>query len=150
MNGQKVWISRIQHSDFMILLARTTPVEQVKKKSEGLSIFLVDLREAIGHGLRGEADSEHGQSRNERTVLRQPRIPAQNLMAKKEKASVTFSMAQRRALIDRRQMHRRLLLVYRQVVRYTKERVVFGRPIGQTKAFSFPLPKFISTRKQRI
>src|SRR6201999_2509073 len=46
-NGQKVWISRVQHSDFMILLARTTPVEQVKKKSEGLSIFLVDLRAAI-------------------------------------------------------------------------------------------------------
>src|ERR1700730_17269074 len=51
VNGQKVWISRVQHSDFMILLARTTPVEQVKKKSEGLSIFLVDLHEAIGHGL---------------------------------------------------------------------------------------------------
>src|ERR1700719_2967908 len=51
VNGQKVWISRVRHSDFMILLARTTPMEQVEKKSGGLSIFLVDLREAIGHGL---------------------------------------------------------------------------------------------------
>src|SRR3954462_10010363 len=51
INGQKVWISRIQHSELMILLARTTPLEQVKKKSEGMSIFLVDLRKAIGHGL---------------------------------------------------------------------------------------------------
>ena len=51
VNGQKVWISRVQHSDLMILLARTTPLAEVKKKSEGMSIFLVDLREAIGKGL---------------------------------------------------------------------------------------------------
>ncbi len=51
VNGQKVWISRVQHSDLMILLARTTPLAEVKKKSEGLSIFIVDLREAIGKGL---------------------------------------------------------------------------------------------------
>jgi acyl-CoA dehydrogenase len=51
INGQKVWISRVQHSDLMILLARTTPLEQVQRKSQGLSCFIVDLREAIGHGL---------------------------------------------------------------------------------------------------
>ncbi|HEU4374406.1 MAG TPA: acyl-CoA dehydrogenase family protein, partial [Telluria sp.] len=51
VNGQKVWISRVQHSDLMILLARTTPLAEVKKKSEGMSIFVVDLRESIGHGL---------------------------------------------------------------------------------------------------
>jgi acyl-CoA dehydrogenase len=51
VNGQKVWISRVQHSDLMMLLARTTPLAEVKKKSEGMSIFLVDLREAIGKGL---------------------------------------------------------------------------------------------------
>ena len=51
INGQKVWISRVQHSDFMILLARTTPLAEVTKKSEGMSIFMVDLREAIGKGL---------------------------------------------------------------------------------------------------
>ena len=51
INGQKVWISRIQHSDLMILLARTTPLQQVKRKADGMSIFIVDLREAIGHGL---------------------------------------------------------------------------------------------------
>ena len=51
MNGQKVWISRIQHSELMILLARTTPLDEVKRKSEGMSIFLVDLREAIGNGI---------------------------------------------------------------------------------------------------
>src|SRR5262249_58558435 len=51
VSGQKVWISRIQHSDLMILLARTTPVAEVKRKSEGMSIFIVDLHQAIGHGL---------------------------------------------------------------------------------------------------
>jgi acyl-CoA dehydrogenase len=51
VNGQKVWISRIQHSDLMILLARTTPLSEVKKKSEGMSIFIVDLHQAIGHGM---------------------------------------------------------------------------------------------------
>ena len=51
VNGQKVWISRIQHSDLMILLARTTPLKDVKKKSQGLSIFMVDLKEAIGNGM---------------------------------------------------------------------------------------------------
>ncbi|KDR42717.1 acyl-CoA dehydrogenase family protein, partial [Caballeronia glathei] len=51
VNGQKVWISRVQHSDLMILLARTTPLADVKKKSEGMSIFIVDLREAVGHGM---------------------------------------------------------------------------------------------------
>jgi acyl-CoA dehydrogenase len=51
VNGQKVWISRVRHSDLMILLARTTPLSEVKKKSEGMSIFIVDLHQAIGHGL---------------------------------------------------------------------------------------------------
>lgn len=51
INGQKVWISRVQHSDLMILLARTTPLDQVTKKSEGMSIFIVDLHQAIGNGL---------------------------------------------------------------------------------------------------
>ncbi len=65
VNGQKVWISRIQHSELMILLARTTPLAEVKKKSEGMSIFIVDLREAIGKGLDSEADPQHGQPRNQ-------------------------------------------------------------------------------------
>ena len=56
VNGQKVWISRVQHSDLMILLARTTPLDEVKKRSDGMSIFLVDLREAIGHGMTVQAD----------------------------------------------------------------------------------------------
>ena len=75
VNGQKVWISRVQHSDLMILLARTTPLAEVKKKSEGMSIFIVDLREAIGNGPGGAAHPQHGQPRDQRAVLRQPRDP---------------------------------------------------------------------------
>ena len=75
INGQKVWISRIQHSDLMILLARTTPLAEVKRKSEGMSIFLVDLREAIGKGPDRAADRQHGQPRDQRAVLRQPGDP---------------------------------------------------------------------------
>ena len=70
VNGQKVWISRVQHSDLMILLARTTPLAEVKKKSEGMSIFIVDLREADREGNHRAAHSQHGQSRNQRAVLR--------------------------------------------------------------------------------
>jgi acyl-CoA dehydrogenase len=54
INGQKVWISRVQHSDLLILLARTTPLAEVKKKSEGMSIFIVDLHESVGQGLTAE------------------------------------------------------------------------------------------------
>ena len=68
INGQKVWISRIQHSDFMILLARTTPLAEVTKKSEGMSIFMVDLREAEKKGMT-VPHPEHGQPRDQRTVL---------------------------------------------------------------------------------
>ena len=70
VNGQKVWISRMQHSDLMLLLARTTPLAEVKKKTDGLSIFLVDLRGAEGEGADHPADPEHGQPRDQRGVLR--------------------------------------------------------------------------------
>ena len=75
VNGQKVWISRVQHSDLMILLARTTPLAEVKKKSEGMSIFIVDLRDGDRPGPDRAADPEHGQPRDQRALLRQPRDP---------------------------------------------------------------------------
>ncbi len=78
INGQKVWISRIQHSDLMILLARTTPLDQVKKKSEGMSIFLVDLREAVGKGLEVRPSSTWSTTRRTNcssTILRSRREP---------------------------------------------------------------------------
>jgi acyl-CoA dehydrogenase len=93
VNGQKVWISRVQHSDLMILLARTTPLAEVKKKSEGMSIFIVDLREAIGQGLDGAADPEHGEPRDQRAVLREPRDPGENLIGEEGQGFSTSSTA---------------------------------------------------------
>ena len=73
VNGQKVWTSRVLHSDLMLLLARTTPPDKVRKRSEGLSVFLVDLREAQGKGRRDPEDRRHDQPQHLRGVLRQPR-----------------------------------------------------------------------------
>ena len=70
VNGQKVWISRVQHSDLMLLLARTTPLAEVTKKTDGLSIFLVDLRDAEERGHDRAADPQHGEPRDQRGVLR--------------------------------------------------------------------------------
>ena len=72
VNGQKVWTSRAQHSDLMLLLARTTPLEQAKKRTDGLSVFLVDMREALGNGMTHPADPHHDQPRHERGLLRRP------------------------------------------------------------------------------
>ena len=79
INGQKVWISRVQHSDLMILLARTTPLADVKKKSEGMSIFIVDLREAVGHGLSVRPIPNRVNHETNELFFENLEIPAENL-----------------------------------------------------------------------
>ena len=71
VNGQKIWTSRAEHSDLMLLLARTTPREQVKKRTDGLSVFLVDMRDGEGQGPDHPADPHHDEPRHHRSVLRQ-------------------------------------------------------------------------------
>ncbi len=85
VNGQKVWISRIQHSDLMILLARTTPLAEVKKKSEGMSIFLVDLRSAIGHGLTVRPIPNMVNHETNELFFDNLEIPAENLIGEEGK-----------------------------------------------------------------
>lgn len=80
VNGQKVWISRIQHSDLMILLARTTPLAEVKRKSEGMSIFLVDLREAIGKGMEVRPILNMVNHETNELFFDDLEIPAENLI----------------------------------------------------------------------
>jgi len=142
VNGQKVWISRIQHSDFMILLARTTPVEQVKKKSDGLSIFLVDLRKAIGHGLAVKPIPNMVNHETNELFFDNLEIPAQNLIGEGGKGF--------RYILDGLNAERSLIAAecigdcywfIDKVVKYTKERVVFGRPIGQNQGVQFPIAK---------
>src|SRR5207248_5533083 len=80
VNGQKVWISRVQHSDLMILLARTTPLADVRRKSEGMSIFIVDLREAIGKGLAVRPIANMVNHETNELVFENLEIPAENLI----------------------------------------------------------------------
>ena len=115
VNGQKVWISRVQHSDLMILLARTTPLEEVKKKSEGMSIFIVDLREAIGKGMTVRPIPNMVNHETNELFFDNLEIPAENLIGEEGKGfQLHPRRPQRRAHADRGRMHRRRLLVHRQ------------------------------------
>ena len=115
VNGQKVWISRVLHSDLMILLARTTPVDQVRKRADGMSIFVVDLREAIGHGLTVKPIANMVNHETNELFFDHLEIPAENLIGDEGKGFryiLDGLNAERDA--DRRRMHRRRLLVHRQ------------------------------------
>ncbi len=92
INGQKVWISRVQHSDLMILLARTTPLEAVQRKSEGMSIFLVDLREAIGKGLTVRPIPNMVNHETNELFFDELEIPASNSSGRRARVSATSSM----------------------------------------------------------
>ena len=91
INGQKVWISRVQHSDLMILLARTTPLAEVKKKSEGLSIFLVDIKEAWGNGMEVKPIRNMVNHETNELFFENLEIPAENLSGKRGRGLNIFS-----------------------------------------------------------
>jgi acyl-CoA dehydrogenase len=140
VNGQKVWISRVQHSDLMILLARTTPLADVAKKSEGLSVFLVDLRDAIGHGLTVRPIPNMVNHETNELFFEDLEIPAENLIGEEGKGF--------RYILDGQNAERALIAAecigdgrwfIDKVSRYVSERVVFGRPIGQNQGVQFPI-----------
>ena len=141
-NGQKVWISRIQHSDLMILLARTTPLDQVKKRSEGMSIFLVDLREAIGHGLTVVPIINMVNHETNELFLDNLEIPAANLIGEEGKGFkyILDGLNAERTLIAAECIGDGYWFIDK-VVGYAKERVVFGRPIGQNQGVQFPIAR---------
>lgn len=91
INGRKIYISRVQHSDMMVLLARTTPREAVRKKSEGLSVFLVDLREAVGRGLTVKPRRVMLNNETNELIFEDLAVPAENLVGRRAKASATSS-----------------------------------------------------------
>jgi len=140
INGQKVWISRVQHSDLMILLARTTPLDQVAKKSEGMSIFLVDLREAIGHGLTVRPIPNLVNHETNELFFEDLEIPAENLIGEEGQGFkyILDGLNAERALIAAECIGDGYWFVDR-VTQYTKDRVVFGRPIGQNQGVQFPI-----------
>jgi acyl-CoA dehydrogenase len=140
VNGQKVWISRIQHSDLMILLARTTPLAEVKRKSEGMSIFLVDLHQAIGQGMAVRPIGNMVNHETNEVFFDNLEIPAENLIGTEGKGF--------RYILDGLNAERTLIAAecigdawwfIDKARRYASERVVFNRPIGQNQGVQFPI-----------
>ena len=140
VNGQKVWISRIQHSDLMILLARTTPLADVKKKSEGMSIFIVDLRDAIGHGLDVRPIPNMVNHETNELFFENLEIPAENLIGSEGQGFkyILDGLNAERTLIAAECIGDGRWFIDR-VTKYANERVVFGRPIGQNQGVQFPI-----------
>jgi acyl-CoA dehydrogenase len=140
INGQKVWISRVQHSDLMILLARTTPLDQVKKKSEGLSIFLVDVKEAVRKGMTVRPILNMVNHETNELFFDNLEIPAENLIGQEGQGFkyILTGLNAERILIAAECIGDGYWFIDK-VTAYTKERVVFGRPIGQNQGVQFPI-----------
>ena len=140
VNGQKVWISRIQHSDWMILLARTTPLADVQRKSEGMSIFMVDLKQAIGNGLTVRPIANMVNHETNELFFENLEIPEENLIGQEGMGFkyILDGLNAERTLIAAECIGDGYWFVDR-VSRYAKERVVFGRPIGQNQGVQFPI-----------
>ncbi|URV26305.1 acyl-CoA dehydrogenase family protein [Burkholderia gladioli] len=142
VNGQKVWISRVQHSDLMILLARTTPLAEVSKKSEGMSIFIVDLHEAIDRGMTVQPIPNMVNHETNELFFDNLEIPAENLIGEEGQGF--------RYILDGLNAERTLIAAecigdgywfVDKVSQYAKDRVVFGRPIGQNQGVQFPIAR---------
>jgi acyl-CoA dehydrogenase len=140
INGQKVWISRVQHSDLMILLARTTPLDQVKKKSEGLSIFLVDIKQAMAKGMTVRPILNMVNHETNELFFDNLEIPAENLIGEEGQGFkyILTGLNAERTLIAAECIGDGYWFIDR-VAAYAKERVVFGRPIGQNQGVQFPI-----------
>src|SRR5207342_3226155 len=142
VNGQKVWISRIQHSDWMILLARTTPLADVKKKTEGMSIFMVDLRQAEKTGMTVRPIANMVNHETNELFFENLEIPAENLIGEEGKGFkyILDGLNAERTLIAAECIGDGYWFIDK-VVGYAKERVVFGRPIGQNQGVQFPIAR---------
>ena len=140
INGQKVWISRIQHSDFMILLARTTPLAEVSKKSEGMSIFMVDLREAEKKGMTVRPIPNMVNHETNELFFEDLEIPEENLIGEEGKGFkyILDGLNAERTLIAAECIGDGYWFMDR-VTQYVKDRNVFGRPIGQNQGVQFPI-----------
>jgi acyl-CoA dehydrogenase len=140
ISGQKVWISRVQHSDFMILLARTTPLDQVKKKSEGMSIFMVDVKAALSQGMTLKPIRNMVNHETNEVFFDALEIPAANLIGQEGKgfSYILDGLNAERILIAAECIGDAYWFINRSR-RYANERVVFGRPIGQNQGVQFPI-----------
>ena len=142
VNGQKVWISRAEYSDLMLLIARTTPREEVVKKTDGLSVFLVDLRSAVGHGVTIRPLRAMMNHATTEVFFDNLEVPAENRIGEEGRGF--------RYLLDGLNAERILIAAecvgdgrwfIERAVGYANERVVFNRPIGKNQGVQFPIAR---------
>jgi acyl-CoA dehydrogenase len=142
IRGQKIWISRAEHSDLLLLVVRTTPIEEVKKRTDGLSILLVDIRQAVGRGLTIRPIRTMMNHATTELFFDDLEVPADTLVGEEGKGF--------RYLIDGLNAERILIAAecvgdgrwfVERAARYARERVVFGRPIGQNQGVQFPIAR---------
>ncbi|HMX69611.1 MAG TPA: acyl-CoA dehydrogenase family protein [Accumulibacter sp.] len=140
VNGQKVWTSRVRHSDLMVLLARTTPLRELARKSDGMSVFIVDLRQAVGKGLSVRPIANMVNHETNELFFDNLEIPQENLIGEEGKGF--------RYLLDGLNAERTLIAAecigdgywfIERARRYASERIVFDRPIGQNQGVQFPI-----------
>jgi alkylation response protein AidB-like acyl-CoA dehydrogenase len=142
VNGQKIWTSRAEHSDLMVLLARTTPKEQAKKRTDGLSVFIVDMREAKGKGLEIRPIRTMMNHATTEVFFTDMRVPAENLIGEEGKGFryILSGMNAERILIAAECIGDAKWFIAK-ATNYAKERAVFGRPIGMNQGVQFPIAK---------
>jgi acyl-CoA dehydrogenase len=142
VNGQKVWTSRALYSDLMLLLARTTPLDQVKRKADGLSVFLVDLRQARGQGCEIRPIKAMINHNTTEIFFDNLRIPASSLIGEEGKGFryILDGMNAERILVASECVGDGKWFV-KKATEYANSRVVFGRPIGQNQAIQFPIAR---------
>ena len=140
VNGQKVWTSRLQHSELMILLARTTPLAEAKKKSDGMSVFIVDKRDSLGKGLSMRPIRNMVNHETNEVFFDNLEIPAENLIGEEGRGFkyILDGLNAERTLIAAECIGDGYWFTER-ATKYAKERVVFGRPIGQNQGIQFPI-----------
>ncbi len=142
VNGQKVWTSRAEQSDLMVLLARTTAKDQVQRKGEGLSVFVVDLREAVGNGITIRPIRAMLNHATTEVFFDDLRVPAENLIGEQDKGFryILDGMNAERILIASECVGDARWFIDKATA-YAGERVVFGRPIGQNQGVQFPIAR---------
>jgi len=142
INGQKVWTSRAEHSDLMVLLARTTPREEVQKRTDGLSVFIVDMREAKGRGLSITPIRTMMNHSTTALFFDNMEVPAKNLIGEEGKGFryILSGMNAERILIAAECVGDAKWFIAKSSA-YAKDRQVFGRPIGQNQGIQFPIAK---------
>lgn len=142
VNGQKVWISRAEHSDLMLLIARTTPLEAVKKKTEGLSVFLIDLRTAVGNGITIRPLRTMMNHATTEVFFDNLKVPVVNRIGEEGHGF--------RYLLDGLNAERILIAAecvgdgrwfIERAVKYAQDRIVFDRPIGKNQGIQFPIAR---------